>query len=229
VSLRSRPIRLHSQLLESVGLQAEDANLNDASCDEQFAAGGLDTRGSGLRMDKVYFDNSAASRISNPGSADATELAAVQQLCAWGQAGIIDLGISRQTIREMEGAPPQNQANLKLGISGFDLAPDDHKILGIHTQHDRRGTIAVCPMVSDIVDEPLYAALRACGLNDGDAKQLLYVVTNGFAWFVTLDDDFLNCSSALETNCGSIRIRKPSELVAEISARGGLNSPEGLA
>jgi predicted nucleic acid-binding protein len=77
--------------------------------------------------------------------------------------------------------------------------------------------MAVSPMVSDIVDEALFADLKAMGLpNDSDARHLMYAVENKCDRFVTLDPDFLDRRDALHVRCPTIRIVRPSELAAEL-------------
>src|SRR5439155_1154889 len=79
---------------------------------------------------------------------------------------------------------------------------------------ERRRVIA--PIITDIVDEALFADLRGLGLDDSDAKHLMYAVTNACDRFVTLDPDFLNRRAALEARCPSIRILRPAGLAAEL-------------
>jgi len=106
-----------------------------------------------------------------------------------------------------------------LGIARDDLSvvASDHKLLGFSHLYGPRGTMAVSPMVSDIVDEALFADLKAMGLrDDSDARHLMYAVENKCDRFVTLDPDFLDRRDALHVRCPTIRIVRPSELAAEL-------------
>ena len=78
------------------------------------------------------------------------------------------------------------------------------------------GTIAVTPIITDIVDEALFADLKGIGLNDSDAKHLMYAFKNACDRFVTLDPDFLDRRASLEARCQALRIVTPSELAAEL-------------
>ncbi len=73
------------------------------------------------------------------------------------------------------------------------------------------------PLVTDIIDEQLFARLKAAGLKDADARHLMYAAANGCDRFVTLDPDFLNGREVLQAHCQGLRIVRPSELVAELS------------
>jgi hypothetical protein len=62
-----------------------------------------------------------------------------------------------------------------------------------------RGFIS-SPLVTDIVDETMFLALQAAGLNSGDARHLMHALCNGCVRFVTTDPDFLNRRQAIEAN-----------------------------
>ena len=82
---------------------------------------------------------------------------------------------------------------------------------------DYLGGFITNPLVTDIVDDALFAALNAQGLRDAAARHLMYAVCNACDRFVTLDPDFLDRRDALEAQCRGLRIVKPSELVTELS------------
>jgi hypothetical protein len=79
----------------------------------------------------VYLDNDVVSEKTRR-QCDATDLAAIDQLYEWGASGRISLGGSRHSLREMERAPPHYQPGLMDGLTGLELAKDDHKVLVIH-------------------------------------------------------------------------------------------------
>ena len=66
------------------------------------------------------------------------------------------------------------------------------------------------------VDNELFNDLKSQGLDDSDARHLMYAACNECDRFVTLDPDFLNRRVSLEARCKGIRIVRPSELVAEL-------------
>ena len=169
-------------------------------------------------MLKVYFDNDVASAVSRRDLNEA-ELRAIDQLLELHRSRRIVIGISRQSSREMERAPFPYQSNLKAGLSGLQRAEVDHVVLGFHTQTDPYGGFISGPLVTDIVDKPLFLELREkIGLEDDDAKHLMYAVHNGYARFLTCDSHFLTRRTAIERRCPSIRIQKPSELAADLPA-----------
>ena len=172
-------------------------------------------------MLKVYFQNEVASAITRQFATwDKAELDAIDQLLvlAKGSDKVV-LGTSRQSPREMERAPVEHRAKLKAGLSELALAENDHKLLGFHTQTDQYGGCITSPLVTDIVDEQLYADLLDAGLKEDDAKHLMYAVHNAFQRFLTCDGGILSRKTVLEKRCPSIRIQKPSELVRELSAK----------
>lgn len=168
----------------------------------------------------VYFDNDVASAVSRR-DWDKAELDAIDRLLEAKRAGKIALGTSCQSPREMERAPTPHQAKLKTGLSELDLAKDDHKVLGFHTQTDQYGGCISNPLVTDIVEDQLYSDLLAGGLRTDDAKHLMYAVDNGYQRFLTCDNGILSRRVGLEKRCPSIRIQRPSELAAELSVVGG--------
>ncbi|HUE72049.1 MAG TPA: hypothetical protein VMP01_14275 [Pirellulaceae bacterium] len=166
-------------------------------------------------MIRAYLENSVVSSITRRQAPD-SELQALDQLQQMQEAGKIVLGTSRQSPREIERAPVQHQTALKEGLHGLDIAADDHRVLGSFTLSDPYGGSICNPIVTDIVDDSLYADLRGAGLEPDDAKHFMYAAENGYDWFVTWDKDFLSRKEAIE-KFGSIKIGKPSELVAALS------------
>ena len=99
----------------------------------------------------------------------------------------------------------------------ISMVQGDHRLLGFsHIDYGQRGFIAN-PIVTDIVNEELFAHLSVLGLEDGDAKHVMYAVANDCQLFVTLDTrDILPHRKAIEAVCRGMRILKPTELVAEL-------------
>jgi hypothetical protein len=166
-------------------------------------------------MLKVYFDNDIASAITRR-DLDKSELVGIDELLEANRKGLLAVGTSRQSPRELERAPVRHQAKLKEGLSELDLARNDHSVLGFQTHADQYGGYVANPLVSDIVDAYLYADLLAAGLKSDDAKHFMYAVHNGYQRFLTCDKGFLSRRTALESRCPEIRIQKPSELTSEI-------------
>jgi len=169
-------------------------------------------------MLRSYLDNDVTSALNkyNNEKREKKEIDAVKQLKEWNKAGKVFLGTSRQSLREIERAPAQYQVDLKNGFTSLDIAQDDHKVLGSYTLADRYGGYICNPIVTDIIDEPLYFQLQKVGLKIDDAKHFMYAAHNRYERFVTWDKNFLNRRTELRRICPSIQIQKPSELVAEL-------------
>jgi hypothetical protein len=142
-------------------------------------------------MLRVYLENTVVSTRTRRNCSQ-EELDAIDQLYRWSESrdiviGEYEFGTSRHTRREMERAPAQYQAKLKSALEGPEIAKDDHKVVGSHTQTDPLGGCISNVFSSDTPDEELYSKLRGTGLDEDDAKHLLYAVGNKYERFVTLD------------------------------------------
>jgi predicted nucleic acid-binding protein len=90
-------------------------------------------------------------------------------------------------------------------------------LLGVRAQYDNHGNwYANCPILTEIVDEPLFAALKAAGLKDADACHYMYAVHNGCDRFVTTDPHFFDRRPKLQALGRGMLIQQPSDLVAEL-------------
>jgi predicted nucleic acid-binding protein len=173
-------------------------------------------------MLRIYLEHTICSAITRRFKTwPRAELDAIDHLLAAGSTGTIHLLVSRQSFREFERAPASRQPDLKKGISGIEVIENDHHILEMYTQADPYGGCIINPLITDIVDEKVYAALSAAGLKDDDAKHLMYAVHNNCGRFVTRDKHFLNRRPVLERFLPTIKIRKPSEMIAELSTSSG--------
>jgi hypothetical protein len=131
--------------------------------------------------------------------------------------GMIERVTSRESWREQERTyDPVVRAQLRERRSEVSIVPNDHVLLGFHNQMGRLGTESVSPMLSDIIDEPMFNALRAEGLKDADARHLMYAAKNECERFLTLDPDFVDRRATLERLIPAIRIVAPRELAEEL-------------
>ncbi len=172
---------------------------------------------------RVYLDNVAASGRVTGDLAPPTEMEALRQIEEAHSVGLIKRVTSRESWREQDRTKdPAKRAKLEAARGEVSVVASDHVLLGFTNLNGPHGTIAVNPVVTDIVDEALFADLRSMGLQESDARHLMYAVANTCDRFVTLDPDFLNRRGALEARCPSLRVVKPSELAAELKgAQGG--------
>jgi predicted nucleic acid-binding protein len=168
---------------------------------------------------RVYLDNVAASGRVLGDLAPVVEMEALRKIEEAHRTGVIKRMTSRESWREQERSKdPAKRTKLEAARCEVSVVGTDHIILGSHTVMGTHGTTVVGPLVTDIVDDALFADLRALGLKPADARHLMYAASNACVRFVTLDPDFLDRRSALEARCKPLHIVKPSELAAELRA-----------
>jgi predicted nucleic acid-binding protein len=169
---------------------------------------------------KVYFDNVIVSGKVRQDLPPA-EMAHVHALAEAEEKGQIEVYTSWWTWAEQDRTrDPVIRVKLKESRGEIQVVADDHRLIGISHQEDRRwGTVSNNPMLTEIVDEPLFSGLKALGISDADARHLMYAVHNKCDRFLTLDTrDLLPKRLDVEPLCRGMKIVTPSELVAELSA-----------
>ena len=72
------------------------------------------------------------------------------------------------------------------------------------------------PLYIVVDDESLFDDLKAMGLKDADARHFRNAVWGKCTYFVTLDPDFFDRETQLQSRCPSIRILKPAQLVTDL-------------
>jgi len=170
-------------------------------------------------MMRVYFDNVAASGRVLEDLVPASEMEALREIERAHFAGQIKRVTSRESWREQERTKdPTKRAKLDAARTEVSVVASDHVVKGVGNISGLYGygTTVVHPLVTDIIDDALFTDLRKIGLRDGDAKHFMYAFANMCDRFVTLDPDFLDRRTALETRCKTLRIVKPTELAAEL-------------
>jgi hypothetical protein len=96
---------------------------------------------------------------------------------------------------------------------------NDEKLLGVNTlDYGSRGFISY-PLISDVQDEQIRAELIDRGLKQRDAEHITQAVCNNCDVFLTRDEKTIIKPHRdwLEEKFPSLKIRLPSELVAELS------------
>jgi len=166
---------------------------------------------------KVYLDNVIASARVREDLASPEERRALKLVQEHPNFGMLEIVTSRESWREQERTRcTQTREELRSSRDRTPVVSQDHRVLGSNSVDlGYRGFIA-SPLVTDIVDEAMFARLQAEGLESGDARHLMYALCNDCSRFVTTDSDFLGRSSALEAAYPGIRIVKPSELLKEM-------------
>jgi predicted nucleic acid-binding protein len=166
---------------------------------------------------RAYFDNCIESgRVRT--DLQPLEMTAVQSLLNARDDGHLEIVTSRETHREQDRTKdPTVRAQLAESRGETPVVPNDHKLLGFHNQMNHLGTVAVTPMLTEIVDEALFKNLTAAGLDVADARHLMYAACNECDRFVTTDPHFTSMRTELEALCPDLKIVTPSELAAELS------------
>ena len=170
---------------------------------------------------KVYFDNVIVSGKIRSDLKPTAEMTAVKGLVECERRGQVEIVTSRESWREQENTKDAaTREALRQARPDTAVVPYDHEVFGFSCIPDRYGGFISNPTVTDVIDQALFDDLKARGLekHDADARHLMYAVRNGCSRFVTLDPDFLDNRTRLEEGCESLRIVKPSELLAELVA-----------
>jgi predicted nucleic acid-binding protein len=170
---------------------------------------------------KVYLDNVIVSGKVRGDLQPPQEMAAVHALVKADEKGQIEIYTSRWSWAEQDRTRNDFvRVTLKESRGEIEVVADDHRVLGFWNQDDPRfGTVTTNSMVTEIVDESLFAELKKAGISDGDARHLMYAIHNKCDRFVTLDTrDLLPKRSDVAPLCRGTKIVRPSELAAELSA-----------
>jgi len=165
---------------------------------------------------KVYLDNNIASAVAKHDLAP-QEMTAVDQLLGMQDAGTVRLETSRASLREMERT--QNEKRRREVIEGLNrlhVVQHDHRVLGFASQSDPYGGLVSYPLVTDVTDDLIFSELTQMSLDEDDAKHLTNAISGGWEVFLTTDPDFLDLRVQIQMCFPSIRVMKPSELLAEL-------------
>jgi hypothetical protein len=166
---------------------------------------------------RVYYDNVVASGLVTGRLWPETERTPLLELEAAHQKGIIKRVTSRESWREQERTRNDGRrAQLQSARDLVSVVQADHRLLGCSHLYGEYGTVAVNPIITDLVDEQLFNDLRLLGLKESDARHFMYAAANDCERFVTLDSDFFDRKQSLELRCPGLVISKPSELAAEL-------------
>jgi hypothetical protein len=167
----------------------------------------------------VYYDNMIVSSLTTGDLFPFAERAPVDTLEQWNAEGrILRVTSKVSPMEQARTADPSVRAALAARVSAVPQVAKDHLLLGMsHQDLGRYGWIS-SPLISDIVDEPLYSALAKIGIKDRDARHIMYAQHNGCDYFATTDDkDILPHRDAIESACSGLQVVRPSELVARLS------------
>ncbi len=145
---------------------------------------------------RVYYDNVIASGLVMEDVKPETEMIAMRVIEEAHRAGTLKRVTSLESWREQERTLDEAKRNR------LEAARDLVSVV----QADYR----------EADDESICEDVTALGLQSADARHFAYAATNNCQLFLTLDPDFFDLKSSLESRCPSIRVLKPSELAEEL-------------
>jgi hypothetical protein len=178
---------------------------------------------------KIYCDTSTlAPNIRDPKSQP--ELAALEQLrllCRESKGVLLRSHIVRGELERTKDASLREQ--LKADFDLLEGVLKDEKLLGFHTEHDRYGGFVTYPLMSDIQDPKIFEEIyqeikrRTSPATDfqmrRDAEHLTQAICNDCDVFLTRDHKTIISPMRewLEKKYPPLKIRRPSEILAEIN------------
>jgi hypothetical protein len=127
---------------------------------------------------------------------------------------------SRVSRKEVERtANPQQKARLQDNLEKYQQIPQDEKLLGFNIQSDPL-TFISSPLMSDILDEKLYAELTQRGLSPDEAHHISHAICNHCDVFLTDDKrTIVNPHRQWLEQQFPIKVFLPSELLQFIAAK----------
>jgi predicted nucleic acid-binding protein len=166
---------------------------------------------------KAYLDNVIVCGIVR-GDLASTQMAAVQEIEAAAKRGQLNIVTSREAWREQDRTQNADlRSEFENERASVPIVQDDHRMLGSRAQCDSHGQwYATCPILTEVVDDALFAASKRAGLKDADARHFMYAVHNGCNRFVTTDPHFLDRLPQLHALSRGMLIQRPSDLAAEL-------------
>jgi predicted nucleic acid-binding protein len=169
---------------------------------------------------KIYCDTSVLPSNIDPKTRE-KEHAALKQL-----AEKHSMFVSHLVRYEAMNTPDKTKRDALIReCEALEPVPKDEKLLGYYiAQHDRTGFLQGV-RISDVQNEWLRQELMDRGCKQRDAEYITQAICNDCDVFLTLDDDLRrnNRKEWLEAYL-SLKIRRPSELLAELSAQLALSS-----
>ncbi|MBZ5499682.1 MAG: hypothetical protein LAP85_25055 [Acidobacteriia bacterium] len=162
---------------------------------------------------RVYYDNVIASGLVTEDVVPDEEMTALREIEEGHRAGTIRRVTSRESWREQERTrDPARRSQLEAARDLVSVVQAGHRVLGFEVLDAPLGSISTDPIVSDIVDESIFADLTNLELRSADARHFMYAAANNCQRFVTLDPDFLDRRALLDARYPPLRVVRPSKL-----------------
>ena len=171
---------------------------------------------------KIYSDTDALlSNARHPDEKTQQEREALIALLAMHRSGDVIIHQSLVVYRELIATANEEQRKRLLAdYEELKKVEHDQKLLGFNTVFDQLGGFTCSPMIADIQDEQMRAKLMHRGLTKQDAEHLTQAISNKCDVFLTRDErTIINPHRGWIESEFTIDIRKPTELLAELSEK----------
>ena len=169
---------------------------------------------------RVYYDNVVASGLVTGRLWPEAERDALAEIEGHHHRGTIKRVTSRESWHEQDRTHDhERRAQLHDARHLVSVVQADHRVLGFESLEGPLGTVATNPIITDLVDNDLFADVTSLGLQPADARHFMYAAANACGRFVTLDSDFLDRKQALESRGPGLKVVRPSELATELRSR----------
>src|SRR5262249_3315599 len=148
------------------------------------------------------------------------EMAALTPLLQLHSDGNLRVVTSQLTRTEMESwkSPQRSPAERVFLLLQKVEFVQDHTLRGFNNQWGPMGG-ASCPMIED---DPVSSALWKIGLDRTDAHHVMLAIRERCNYFITCDrKSILKYRASIEAQFPPLRVLKPSELLAELTAASG--------
>ena len=166
---------------------------------------------------KVYIDHNILSARTKQDMPDA-EQDAIDKLSELSRQGALDLRVSELHRREFTAAEFPAKADVAEDYGSLPKVTfiEDHHLLGFNTVSDYLGGFTSSPLIED---DEYSVQLRKHGLDRTDAHHVMLAIRDDCSVFLTCDErSILRHRKQIEQAFPSIRLLKPTELVAELSS-----------
>ena len=107
------------------------------------------------------------------------------------------------------------------GLHELPRVTTDHILIGFSSQDMGYRGFVSAPLVSDVIDEPMFSKVTSIGLKEADARHFVNAVHEECGIFLTTDPDFHDIRESLQALYPSIRIFTPIQLREFIAALQG--------
>jgi len=175
---------------------------------------------------RVYLDNN----LLGPNAEDYKDEADALRRIEAGRSGerwLLEWVVSRRTANELEKTRDVvRREALRAAYTAATILEDDHTVKGFNDIDLGRWGYISNPMVADVPDEGLFAALREMGLDVMDARHLTVAIHNDCDVFLTMDGVLLKQRASITARYPRIDVLTPSQLWERLNREAIVNTRE---